>query len=65
MKVKPPNYGFPKIPSGNGIQISSATYDISDDWYSINAVHAIEFNNTTSNTSRLSDIFHVLEQKLN
>ncbi|XP_050530378.1 uncharacterized protein LOC126899463 [Daktulosphaira vitifoliae] len=56
--------GVPQIPSGTGLEISSAVYDNLAKWSLLDKVQAFVFDTTASNTGRINGACTLLEQKL-
>lgn len=55
---------IPELYAGIGIKISSAVYDIIDNWSLTNKVKAFVFDTTASNTGKLNGACGLLEQKI-
>ncbi|XP_050526437.1 uncharacterized protein LOC126897076 [Daktulosphaira vitifoliae] len=56
--------GVPYIPSGKGLEVSSAVYDALVKWSLLEKVQAFTFDTTASNTGRLNGACFLLEQRL-
>jgi len=56
--------GVPELCSGTGIEISSAIYDVIEEWSLLNKVQAFVFDTTASNTGRINGACVLLEHKI-
>ncbi|XP_060880027.1 uncharacterized protein LOC132951961 [Metopolophium dirhodum] len=66
--VTGPNFeqllGVPQIPSGTGLEMSSAIFDTLEKWSLLDKVQGFVFDTTSSNTGRLNGACALLEQRL-
>lgn len=66
--VTGPNFeqllGVPQIPSGTGLEMSSAIFDTLEKWSLLDKVQGFVFDTTSSNTGRFNGACALLEQRL-
>lgn len=56
--------GVSEIPAGTGVEISSAVYEVVDNWRLTNNIQAFVFDTTASNTGKFNGTYFLLERKL-